>query len=124
MVRNNSPIFTGVFLYVGSDTVVAVLPFVSFFEEFDMRYVCSAFCLAMVVTFCGYAGYEKVVNEIVPRVMASVESQREPLSNLWTVKQEPERPAIVRVAYSLNDGWNYVAVNTVNGYKYVTGGGK
>ena len=89
-----------------------------------MRYVCSAFCLTVVVTFCGYAGYEKVAYEIVPSVMAKVEAHREPLSNLWTVKQKPKRPAIVRVAYSLNDGWNYVAVNTVNGYNYVTGGGE
>lgn len=81
-----------------------------------MRYVCSAFCLMFVCGWCALAGYEKLMNQVVPSVQQAVEARREPLSNLWTVKQETKRPVLVRVAYMVTENGEYVAAKASQGW--------
>jgi hypothetical protein len=69
-----------------------------------------------VCGWCALAGYEKLMNKVVPSVQEAVEARREPLSNLWTAKKEPQRPVLVRVAYMVTENGEYAAAKAKQGW--------
>lgn len=72
--------------------------------------------VVLVMCWCVWAGAEKFATETVPSMYEAVEARREPLSNLWTVKKEPERPVLVRIAYTLTENGEYVARKASQGW--------
>ena len=69
-----------------------------------------------LVCWCVWAGTEKFVGETIPAWQEAYEIRKEPLSNLWTVKQEPERPVLVRLAYMVTENGEYAARKASQGW--------